>query len=393
MPEDSACLPREALDGPIAPCAQVEADHPRPAAALRAALGPAPLAQVFLFASPEADFPALLAEAHTVFAGAHVAACTTAGEIGPGGYAEGTITALGLPAARFATRSLLIPATQEPEQAFTDRLIRARVALGEAHPGKPRGFAFLLVDGLSLREDMLVAAMVPGLGGMPLFGGSAGDGRRFGATSVGLDGRAHGGAAVLTMVRTDCRTKVFSLDHLTPHGGRMVVTGADPSARIVKSINGAPAAAEYARIVGKDPGQLDELTFAAHPVVVRLGGAHHVRSIQRVTPEGDLVFFAAIDDGMVLTIARSEDMAGHLERALAGMAGPEGPPHAILGCDCILRRIEAEQSQATHRVSEVLSRHRVVGFGTYGEQIGPLHVNHTMTGVALYPPPTGDGPC
>jgi len=26
----------------------------------------------------------------------------------------------------------------------------------------------------------------------------------------------------------------------------------------------------------------------------------------------------------------------------------------------------------------------VTGFSTYGEQIGPLHVNHTMSGIAFY---------
>jgi len=34
----------------------------------------------------------------------------------------------------------------------------------------------------------------------------------------------------------------------------------------------------------------------------------------------------------------------------------------------------------------VLRRHNVRGFSTYGEQLGALHVNHTMTGVAFYPP-------
>ena len=40
-------------------------------------------------------------------------------------------------------------------------------------------------------------------------------------------------------------------------------------------------------------------------------------------------------------------------------------------------------------ISEVLSRHSVVGFSTYGEQIGPMHVNQTMTGVAFYAPDGG----
>jgi hypothetical protein len=32
-----------------------------------------------------------------------------------------------------------------------------------------------------------------------------------------------------------------------------------------------------------------------------------------------------------------------------------------------------------------------VGFSTYGEQVNSMHVNQTMTGVALYPPDVSDG--
>ena len=42
----------------------------------------------------------------------------------------------------------------------------------------------------------------------------------------------------------------------------------------------------------------------------------------------------------------------------------------------------------TGAVSDPLRRHRVWGFSTYGEQFGPLHVNHTLTGCVIYPPGT-----
>lgn len=176
---------------------------------------------------------------------------------------------------------------------------------------------------------------------------------------------------------------MFSLDHLVPTEQQMVVTEADPARRIVKSINAEPAAPEYARIVGKDPAQLDRFTFASHPVVVRIGGTHHVRAIQQVNEDGDLVFFSAIDEGMVLTTAAPQNMVEHLSRKLAELSD-SGPPAHIIGCDCILRRVEAEQTQMTRDLSEILSSHNVTGFSTYGEQIGPLHVNHTMSGVAIY---------
>jgi hypothetical protein len=141
-------------------------------------------------------------------------------------------------------------------------------------------------------------------------------------------GRFRGGAAVALMVRSACRVRVFSLNHLVPTDRRMVVTGADPSRRIVREINAEPAAREYARLLGKDPEQLTTFTFAAHPVVVRLGGRHHVRAIQRMEPNGDLVFFSAIDEGLVLTLAEPQDMAAHLERSWPPWGPPAPPPRS-----------------------------------------------------------------
>ena len=38
----------------------------------------------------------------------------------------------------------------------------------------------------------------------------------------------------------------------------------------------------------------------------------------------------------------------------------------------------------------ILAKNRVVGFSTYGEQFNGMHVNQTMTGVAIFPPPSDD---
>ena len=55
----------------------------------------------------------------------------------------------------------------------------------------------------------------------------------------------------------------------------------------------------------------------------------------------------------------------------------------------MLRRIEAEEKQLFGKISDILRRHNVTGFSTYGEQIASAHVNQTITGVAIYPPADG----
>ncbi|MEL7166286.1 MAG: FIST N-terminal domain-containing protein [Pseudomonadota bacterium] len=346
------------------------------------------LAHVLVFASPDGDFASLMRALGASFA-CPVIGCTTAGEIGSDGYVTGQVIALGFPAHSFAARTILITdLSRTKTTAVIDDLVRARIAVQATNPDKKNGFSFMMVDGLSRSEDALVSAVSSSLSGFPLFGGSAGDGLRFESSYIAFGDQIYQDAATITFVATDCETQVFSTNHMRPGGDFMVVTEADPERRVVKSINAEPAAAEYARIIGKDPAQLDELVFAGHPVAVSVGGQYHVRAIQRVNEDGDLVFFSAIDEGMVLTVATAGDMAHDLDAKLQTVRNGHRPP-AIIGCDCVLRRIEAERGQTTHKVNEVLRRHNVVGFSTYGEQIGTLHVNHTMTGVAIFP---NDGP-
>lgn len=365
--------------------ATASVDAPGAAKRLAAQLGRGPFALVLLFVSNQADFSAVVGDANAAFRGAQIMACTTAGEL-CAGYTDGTVVAVGLPSRHFAARVMAVPDMTAVDSATLVRVMtRLRNELIVEHPDWTQEFDFLLVDGMSLREDELIAFLAPGLGGAPLFGGSAADGTAYRRTFVAKDRTVIENGAVLALVRTDCHVRVFKADHLQPTEARMVVTSADPARRIVHSINAEPAAREYARILGKDPEQIDTFTFAAHPLVVRMGGQHHVRSIQQMTPDGDLVFFCAIDEGMVLTLAEPEDMVQHLEEELAALNHPV-PPDAIIACDCVLRRKEAEDKQIIGPLSQLLRQHRVVGFSTYGEQFGALHVNQTLTGVAIYPP-------
>lgn len=368
--------------------ARVDAHAPDAVARLRRALGD-DLAVTFAFAAPETPFRTFAAELDRALDGATVA-CTTAGEIAAGaGYVDGEIVALGLPRAHFAASTVVVPDIEAMVPAdLISEIIRARLGLQGAHPGFTHEFAFLVVDGMSAREDMLMDAVSQALGPVPLFGGSAGDGTRFRQSLIGHNGRVLDRAAALTFVRTDCPVKVFSFHHLEPGDKKMVVTRARPRDRLVLEINAEPAAREYARILGKRHDDLDPFTFAAHPLVVRVGGQYYVRSIQRITDEGHLKFFSAIDEGVVLTLADLKDIAGELAGDLATL-GAKGEIDTILACDCVLRRIAAQQTQRTRAVSEVLAGHNVVGFSTYGEQFGAMHVNFTMTGVAFGRPPGG----
>jgi hypothetical protein len=357
-------------------------------AELREALGPDVLELVVLFISPDYDVQALEQAIATEFAGQKVIGCTTAGEITGAGYREGTITAIGFPASDFRTQVCLI----EDVSAFS--MVDAGAVVHKALDGLGLGlpsarlvpsqtFAMLLVDGLSKQEEALVSGLNRYLDPIPMFGGSAGDGLRFRQTLIFAQGRFHRNAAALTVFHTSCPFQVFKLDHFEPTGRKLVVTEADPVQRLVHEIDAEPAAQAYAQMLGLSVDELSPLVFATNPVVVRVGGEYHVRSIQKVEEGGALRFYCGIDEGLVLTLAQGGDMAGYLQQHLEQLSRQIGTVDLILGFDCILRRLEAEQRQQVRDVSDVLKQHRVVGFSTYGEQFRSMHVNQTFTGVMI----------
>jgi len=75
----------------------------------------------------------------------------------------------------------------------------------------------------------------------------------------------------------------------------MIVTKANPEKRTVSEINAEPALVEYARAAGLLPKQVTTNTYAANPLLVRIGNTHHVRGILRAKEDGTLEFASAID--------------------------------------------------------------------------------------------------
>jgi hypothetical protein len=360
-------------------------------ASLRRQLSQESIELVVFFVSPQfsrADVEIAVAEE---FAGVKVIGCTTAGEVTSDGYKEGTITGISFGRDHFRTNTVLIPAlasfSMEDGESLTRQVLEGLgFHIPSAKSVPTQTFAMLLVDGMSKQEEVVVSSLDRFLDPIPLFGGSAGDGLNFGATFVFADGKFHDNAAILAVFHTSCPFKVFRFDHFLPTDRKMVVTEADPNARLVREINAESAAPAYARMVGLDAQELSPLIFAAYPVVVKVGGEYHVRSIQKMEEDGSLRFYCGIDEGLVLTVARGEDMAANLMKSLDSLQVQLGEVEVILGFDCILRRLEAEQKQQTREVSAVLRKHKVVGFNTYGEQFRSMHVNQTFTGVAIGSP-------
>lgn len=341
---------------------------------------------VVVFVSANYDLPALAAALSAEFGAVPVVGCTTAGEITPMGYHQGAVTGFALAAPDFAAVPVLVRDLPSFTVAEGQEVVRGAVqALRAKAPwAAPSAmFAFTLVDGLSGCEEGLVSGLYASMGEVPLFGGSAGDCLRFERAFVLYDGAFLSDCALFVLVATTLPFRVFKTEHFIAGSEKVVVTEADTARRTVLEINGEPAALEYARIVGLDADHLTPMAFANHPVVVRVGGANFVRSIQKMNPDGSLTFFCAIDEGIVLTVARGIDFTENLAQLFDSLRRDLGPPALVLGFDCILRGLEMDEKGTREAVDRMMVANNVVGFSTYGEQYQAMHVNQTLTGVAI----------
>jgi len=358
-------------------------------AELHAELAHPGVALVMFFCSVAYDMAALAAEFSRQFAGIQVIGCTTAGEITPLGYMDGSLTGFSLSASDCRVRTACIPnlSGQAPDAGF-GAAQDALAALGESGQvaDAENTFGLLLIDGMCGHEEFVVSTMHWALGTIPLLGGSAGDDMRLKNTFIYHNGAFHRNAALLALVQTTRPFRAFRSQHFTGGPAKMVVTRADPARRIVHEINAEPAAAEYARIAGLPAGLVSPELVAEKPLMVKIGGDYYVRSIQQVLPCGSLVFYSAMEQGVVLTLAERQDLLGHLGGLFASIRADLGPPELVIGFDCVLRAREAERHQIRHQAGRMLADNKVIGFSTYGEQFAAMHLNQTFTGVALGQP-------
>lgn len=347
------------------------------------------MALVVFFCSRSHDLDVVAREMARLFGTVPVVGCTSAGEIGPVGYTEHALSGFSLGQRAFQTavgciedvRGVDLP---EGRQFVAD--LQQRLHAQPHHSKASNHFALMLIDGLTMREERVTRAIQTALGHVPLLGGSAADGMDFQRTEVYANGQFGTGRAVVLLIATALPVQSFKIQHFVPTAQRLVVTEADAPNRLVKEINGRPAAQAYADLIGVDIGALDATQFAAAPLMVLIDGSAYIRSIQKANPDGSLTFFCAIEEGMVLRVARGCDLLGNMRQSFNDIRHAIGEPLLTIAFDCILRKLENIRTGCADEVADVFRANRAVGLNTYGEQYCGVHVTQTLTGVAIGAP-------
>lgn len=315
-----------------------------------------------------------------------VICCTTAGEITDNGYQSNSICGFSLSGEAVSVKTFPITGIRNPDPHTVQQSI-AQIKKciqndRESHP-ECNFFGVLLIDGLSVREEQIAATFGNALSDIPIIGGSAGDDLKFKRCSILINGEFMSEAALFCLFSTTLPFSIVKSQHFSATDTRLVITKARPNERIVEEINGVSAIDEYSRITGVPSDELGPASFSRYPLILRHSGDIHVRSIQKINADGSLTFFCAIDEGVVLRVAKRLDMCDALVKSLAEAEASVGKVLFTLGFDCTLRRLESREFNYDERIRTIFKAYNTVGFCTYGEQSNSLHVNQTFSGVVM----------
>lgn len=324
------------------------------------------------------------------YMGENVVACSTAGEINSDeGYCENSISGMSFHGNAFEVSVLDIPILENFKDDEVKDLRKQTLDAIEKHKEvvqKGQSFAFLLIDGLAMKEEDIshsLSYVIPG--GVPLVGGSAGDGLNFKHTYIYNNGKFEVNKAIVVLATTSLPFEVFKFQHFSESENQMVITEADPTKRLVKEIDGEPAAEAYARFLNVPISEFGPEVYSKHPVMLNIGGSNYVRSIQKVNEDKSLTFYCAIEEGIVLTLANKDSVADNVESLFSEMKAKLGDLDSCVLFECILRRLEILNLNDTdrNRIMDCYKENNAMGFHTYGEQFGGVHVNQTITGIAF----------
>jgi hypothetical protein len=109
----------------------------------------------------------------------------------------------------------------------------------------------------------------------------------------------------------------------------------------------------------------------------------YLRAIGWVDQDQSITFLCAIDEGAILTLGKEVDFIQNLRQQFDQVRAQIGEPELVFTCDCFARLLEIERKGIKDQASDMMVTNNAVGFNTYGEQFNSMHINQTLTGVAI----------
>jgi hypothetical protein len=251
--------------------------------------------------------------------------------------------------------------------------------------------ALTFFDGLSASENFFVEALY-NTGKYPCYfiGGSAGGKLDFKQADISVNGQVVKNKAALLFCKLapSIRYGILKTHNFEQTNTSFTIAEADPVTRTVKAILNESNMSLVKPVdmlcthFKCQPNQLQH-ALTGHSFGVQIGNEIYIRSISGINLEtGEISFFCDFAFGDRLHLMKANDFGNSIRKDYEQYKrGKTKPPVAMIANDCILRRLNNDQSlSAVHDFDHIPA---VAGFSTFGEFLG-VHQNETLTALYLY---------
>lgn len=348
---------------------------------------------VVMFASRERDHVALNRELRQRLPETRFLGASTNGEIDRAGMHEGTAVIAALWGDFEVGLGLGRDLTMKAANAG-DNAIRAAAQQLGARPddlGSKKFVALVIDDPFRFRvEEMLLGVMAMNQALVAVGGGAADsqlDPSKASAV-VHVDGEVASDAVAVALIKTDAPWAALRSHWFAPTGKSLRVTKVDTTAKRALEIDGQPAAARYAELLGVG---IDDLEFgkpngfAANPTALKVGREYFIRSPWMALPDGSVMFANLLEEGAELELVKLTDIVESTRKFFETDLPARVPnPRAALLFHCSGRKVFAQMSGKAEALAQTFrAAPPCIGFNVQFEIYCGFSINSTLTSLVF----------
>lgn len=318
---------------------------------------------------------------------------TTGGEIDRDGMHSGTVVASAMSGDFDVGLGIGHHMSRDPASAGEAAIRSAAAQLGSRADdlGNRKHVAMVIDDGFRFRKEELLLGVMSMNQALVAVGGGASDHEpdpEKQSAMVHVDGEVATDAASVALFRTDAPWAALRSHWYQPTGQTLRITKVDATAKRALEIDGKPAAARYAELLGVGVDDLEfgkPNGFAVRPTALKVGREYFIRAPWKPLPDGSILFANMLEENSELELVRIADIVDSTRRFFeTELPARVHSPQAVLLFHCSGRKWFAESTGKTSELSTAFhAAPPCAGMNVHFEIYCGFHINTTLTALAF----------
>lgn len=348
---------------------------------------------ITLFAPRAHDHVALNKAVRERFPKARLVGASSAGEIDREGIHSDSVL-LGALSGDFEVgigvgRNLSTGAVQAGEDAIVGA--SRELSVSEDQLSSKKHVALVIDDGFRYKKEEFLMGIMSRNQGLVAVGGGAADSEQDPAKQSALihvDDEVTTDSVATVLFKTDAPWAAFRSHWYHPTGRTLKLTKVDVTTNRAIEIDGKPAAARYAELLGVTPDDLEfgkPTGFGVMPTALKVGREYFIRAPWKPLPDGSILFANMLEPGVELELVRIGDPAADTRKFFEVDIPARVPnPRAAFLFHCSGRVWQATAMGEMGNLSDTFkSAPPCVGLNVYFETYCGFHINTTLTSLVF----------